>query len=119
MQAAQRLIEAGANPNATNQYGIGPLSLACQNGNTAMVKLLLAAGANPNASLAGGETMLLASRPAPGRRARWRRSWPLARTSPRKATAETAMMWAAAEGHAGIVDLLLKEELIFKQRSIG
>src|SRR5262245_58230977 len=35
------LIKAGANVKAANRYGITPLSLACTNGNTEIVELLL------------------------------------------------------------------------------
>ena len=39
---AELLLKAGANPDLTNDLGIGPLSLAITNGSTAMVKLLIA-----------------------------------------------------------------------------
>ena len=57
LETAKLLISAHA--NATNRYGVTPLSLACQNGSTAMVELLLAQGADPNTALRGGETVLM------------------------------------------------------------
>src|SRR6266481_3866317 len=59
LEAAERLIRAGANTNAANEYGITPLSLACTNGSALMVEKLLTAGANPNATLPTGETALM------------------------------------------------------------
>ena len=53
------LIGAGASVNAANDYGVTPLSLACVNGNPAMVAALLKAGANPNAAGSTGETPLM------------------------------------------------------------
>jgi len=44
LQAAQRLVDARADVKAANRYGVTPLSLACTNGNGAMVELLLKAG---------------------------------------------------------------------------
>src|SRR5580765_2091137 len=45
VETAALLIRAGANVKAANRYGITPLTLACTNGNAALVKLLLKAGA--------------------------------------------------------------------------
>ena len=53
-----RLLNA-ARVAVTNRFGITPLSLACQNGNTAMVELLLERGADPNTVIRGGETVLM------------------------------------------------------------
>src|SRR5438067_772637 len=41
VETARLLVNAGADAKATNQYGVTPLSLACENGNTELVELLL------------------------------------------------------------------------------
>lgn len=43
LEIAELLIRAGANVNATNRYGVPPLSLAATNGNAGMLELLLKA----------------------------------------------------------------------------
>ena len=105
---------ASANANATNRYGVTPLSLACQNGSTAMVELLLAQGADANTSLRGGETVLMTA-------ARTGKPGPVAALLSRGAIVDakerrgqSALMWAAADGHAGVVELLLKAGADFR-----
>ena len=105
---------ASANANATNRYGVTPLSLACQNGSTAMVELLLAQGADPNTTLRGGETVLMTA-------ARTGKAGPVAALLSRGAIVDakerrgqTALMWAAADGHAAVVELLLKAGADFR-----
>src|SRR5262245_41295946 len=46
--SADLLIKAGADVNLANDLQMTPLSLACLNGNGALVQSLLKAGANPN-----------------------------------------------------------------------
>ena len=86
-----------------------PLSLACTNGNAAMIELLLKAGADPNTSLAEGETALMtAARTgrldavevllAHGADVRQKE----------KGRGQTALMWAAAEGHTAVVKRLIE-----------
>jgi ankyrin repeat protein len=57
--AAQLLVGAGANANATNVHGVSPLFLACTNASPKMVRLLLDAGADPNYANGDGETALM------------------------------------------------------------
>jgi ankyrin repeat protein len=59
LEIAGLLLKAGANPNLTNEQGIGPLYLAITNGSTAMVQLLLRKGADPNIAREDGETPLM------------------------------------------------------------
>jgi ankyrin repeat protein len=103
------LVRAGANVNTENRYGVTPLSLACTNGNAAMVSLLLEAGADPNTSLPGGETALMTA-------ARTGKLGAVKALLARGADVnhkdsdhgQTALMWAAAEGHAEVVETLIK-----------
>lgn len=53
------LLEAGADPNASDGHGKTALMKAAAMGNEAMVWLLLEAGASPNASDRHGETALM------------------------------------------------------------
>ena len=96
--ATEMLLEAGADANVTNRYGVPPLSLACQNGNTAIVKRLLEAGADANAELRGGETVLMTAA---------RTGVPEvvqalidrgAKVDADERNSQTAIMWAAAAG---------------------
>src|SRR5436190_11515279 len=107
-KTAKALVESGADVNATNRYGVAPLSLACQNGNTEMVEFLLEHGADPNTTLRGGETALMtaARTGKPGSvKALLKRG---AEVNAKERRGQTALMWAAADGNAEVVDLLLK-----------
>ena len=136
LELARLLIASGADANAANRYGVTPLALACTNGNGALVELLLDAGANPNASLPGGETALMtASRtgrigPVKALLARGAdidgRVHGMGRREGAGANAfnyrindpgifdfetkpeQTALIWAAAEGHAEVVAELIR-----------
>ncbi len=102
------LIEAGADVQRENRYGVRPLSIACQNGNESIVRMLLDAGADPNTTLRGGESALMTAArtgiPGPVRLLIERGAD--VRATERKG--QTALMWAAAEGNLAAVDLLLE-----------
>ena len=55
----QRLIKAGADVSATNDYGATPLRTAATVADPAVIKALLKAGANANEPNAEGETPLM------------------------------------------------------------
>jgi uncharacterized protein len=117
LDIAQLLIRVGADVKAMNRYGVTPLSLACTNGNATLVEVLLKAGADPNATLPGGETPLMtASRT--GNLATVKALINHAATVEAKddRRGQTALMWAAAEGHATIVQALIDADADFKLR---
>ena len=105
---ADLLICAGADVNAPAQYAVTPLVLACTNASAPMVRRLLEAGANPDGAQASGETVLMTCA----------RGGVVAAVSPLLAggadvnaaeptRGQTALMWAAWEGHTGVVRALI------------
>ena len=117
LQTTKLLIQAGADVKAANRYAMTPLTLACTNGNGTMVELLLGAGADPNTALPGGETALMTcsrtGRVDAVKALLARGAVVDAKESER---GQTALMWAAAEGHAEVIDLLIKSGADFRLR---
>jgi ankyrin repeat protein len=117
LELANLLVRAGANVKAANRYGVTPLSLACTNGNGPMVEMLLKAGADPNASLPGGETPLMtASRTGTLTAVKALISHRATVDSKDDRRGQTALMWAAAEGHAAVVQALIDADADFRTR---
>jgi ankyrin repeat protein len=115
--AAKKLLAAGADANEANRYGIQALTLACQNGNLDLVNLLLDAGADPNTIAPGGETAMMTAartgRPGPVK-ALLARGANVNGAEPRQK--QTATMWAAAEGHAEVIKILIEAGADFKAK---
>ncbi len=108
---AKLLIAAGANVKTTNDYGIAPLTLACINGSSAMVDALLKAGANPNTVFSEGETALMtASRTGNVEVVKLLLNAGANPDAREPNRGQTAMMWAAFEGHAGAIKALVEHE---------
>ncbi len=114
LEAARRLVEAGADVKEANRYGVTALPLACRNGNAEMIGLLLKAGADVRMTLPGGETPLMIA----ARTGRVECVKMLldagAEIDARERRGQTALMWAAADGHAGVVELLLERGADFR-----
>lgn len=104
----ERLLLAGANPNAANELGVTPLALACENGNGPMVATLLNAGANPSASFpTRPPALLLCARTGSTEavKALLARGAEVNAREPRQG--QTALMWAVSQRHPAIVRVLL------------
>jgi len=117
LESVELLVRGGANVKAANRYGITPLTLAITNADSAMVEMLLQAGADPNTTLPGGETVLMTAARV-GTLASVKSL--LARgaqvDSKDEKHAQTALMWAAAEGHAPVVQMLIEVGADLKAR---
>ena len=100
-ELADLLIRAGAAVNAANDLGVTPLWLAAQNGSAVMAERLLKAGANPNVRLPWGQTPLMeASRSGNVRVVQFLLDAGADVNATEKQYGQTALMWAAVEGHA-------------------
>ncbi len=114
------LIDASAQVNAADDYGVTPLWLASTAGSVSIVERLLRAGADPAITLPTGETALMTAartgRPGVVRLL-------LEHGSPVNATetvrGQTALMWAAAEGHAEAAQVLIAHGADVHARSTG
>ena len=107
----------GANAKAANRYGVTPLSLACTNGNGAIVELLLKAGADPNTTLPGGETALMtAARTGKIEAIKALLAHGAIVDAKETQRGQTAIMWAAAEGNVEAVEALIRAGADFRAR---
>ncbi len=108
VEAVKRLIKAGADVNASNDYGAMPLTEAAVAGNVEVIRRLLDAGADVNAANADGQTaLMIIARSANvaaaklliarGADVNLREAW----------RQQTALMWAAAEAQPEMVRLLV------------
>src|SRR5262249_55351273 len=112
------LLRAGARVNVANDLGVTPLYLACTNRNAAIVEKLVKAGADSNAKLLNGETVLMNCARTGNDAAVKVLLGAGARVNIKEPEHEqTALMWAAAEKHAGVVRLLIDAEADIHARS--
>ena len=115
---ADLLIRSGARANAANDLGVTPLHLACTNRSAAMVERLLAAGGNANAALLNGETVLMACARAGGASAVTALLAHHADVNAKEREhQQTALMWAVAQRHPDVVQLLIDARADIRARS--
>ena len=108
VEAARKLLKAGADANMKTPAGVSALSLAIANGSVAMTKLLLDAGADANTLEPSGESMLMSAAEVgvPGVVAELLKHG--ANVNARDVNfEESALMLASREGHAEVVKQLL------------
>jgi uncharacterized protein len=116
-ESVELLLRAGANVRAANRYGVTPLTLAITNADGAMVEALLQAGADPNTTLPGGETALMtAARVGTLASVKALVARGAKVDSADEKHHQTALMWAAAEGHAPVAQMLIEVGADYKAR---
>ena len=116
------LLDAGGEADAATRHGVTPLALASAGGHGAVVETLLEAGADATRASPEGETPLMAAartgvvdsveallRHGAAADVDAREGW----------RGQTALMWAAAEGHAAVVAPLVVAGADVDARSDG
>lgn len=103
VDAVQRLLRAGANPDAANRYGVTPLSLAATSASAPLIQALLQAGAHPTGSI-----LMTAARTGNPEIVRMLIARGADANARESSLGETALMWAAAENHPEAVRALIE-----------
>lgn len=112
------LIKSGADVRQANVFGMTPLMLASVTGNSEVIRLLLDAGAPANAANAEGQTpLMVVARTGnveaaklllrKGAKIDAHESW----------GGQTALMWAAAQSQANMIEFLLSRGAQVNERS--
>lgn len=113
-----RLLAAGANPNARNDYNSTPLAEAAVVGNPTVIGKLLKAGADVEAANADGQTALMVVARSSNLEAAQLLLKAGAQVNAREAwRGQTALMWAAAQSQPEMVRLLIKHGADVNARS--
>lgn len=107
---AKRLVAAGADVNATSNYGVNALLMAADISSTELIQLLLKHGANANAANPEGETALHLVARAGNVEAAKLLVKAGAKIDPRENWGgQTPLMWAAARRQPAMVEFLLSK----------
>ncbi|MBZ5632575.1 MAG: ankyrin repeat domain-containing protein [Acidobacteriia bacterium] len=103
LDAAQRLLRSGADPDAANRYGVTPLSLGAENASAPLIQALLQAGAHPTSAI-----LMDAARTGNAEVVRMLLARGADANARESSLGETALMWAAAENHPEAVRALIE-----------
>jgi ankyrin repeat protein len=107
-ELVRALLQAGAKPNITNNFGAAPLTEAVKLSDVDLVRLLLDAHADPNSPNQDGQTaLMLASSLGSLEIAKLLIKSGADVNAVEKYRGQTALMWAAAGNYPDVVDLLL------------
>ena len=107
-RAVGLLLQAKADANAETAYSMTPLAIAAMLDSPKVVELLLEANAEANKKLPGNTTLLmLASRTGNPKIVQLLAEQNGVEVDAQERSGQTALMWAAAEGNAEAVDVLL------------
>jgi uncharacterized protein len=117
-ETADLVLRAGADANAANDFRMTPLSEACLNAGAPLVRLLLKNGANPNTAIATGETPLMTcAKSGSADAVKILVEFGAAINAKEPAQGQTALMWAASERHADVVQAFVDAHADLKAHS--
>ncbi len=110
VELIDRLLRAGADAKAKNQFGATPMSEAAFLGNVAIIEKLLNAGADPDSPGADGQTALMVvARTDNVAAAKLLLEHGAHVDAREKQKEQTALMWASAESQPGMVRELIAQ----------
>jgi ankyrin repeat protein len=115
---AKRLLKAGADVKAVNDYGVNAMQLAADSANTDLIQVLLKAGADPNSANPDGETALhLVARAGNLDAAKLLLRAGAQVDARENFGSQTPLMWAVARRHPDMVELLASKGANVNARS--
>ena len=114
------LLKKGARPAAVNKYGASPLAEAVRVANVEMVGMLLEVGADANVANADWQTaLMLAARTGNVAVAKLLAEHGAEINRREQYRNQSAVMWAAAEGHAEMVAFLVSKKADLTVRALA
>lgn len=104
------LLEAGARPDVTNDFGSTPLTEAVKLGDVRLVRMLLEAGADPDSPNQDNQTaLMLAAHIGSLEIAELLLDHGADVNAVESFRGQTALMWAASENHPDVAELLVEQ----------